>query len=605
MCGISGIVNKNGAPVAPAEIEAITDPIVHRGPDGHGYHFGRGFAFGHRRLSIIDLSDLGRQPMDYRGRYWITYNGEIYNYVELRAELGLLGHQFRSGTDTEVILAAYDEWGPDCVRRFNGRWALALYDERRHAIFLARDRFGVKPLYYSDSADAFVFGSEIKQLLARSGAPRANRATVIEAMLTSLDGHTENTYFEGVKCFPQSHCGYFDLETNRLTITRYYELSLQPEYRSQSLEDSVRRLRSLFEDAVRLRLRSDVRVGTCLSGGLDSSAISGIASRRYHEATHERFIGIHARSTDAETDESRYARLAAEHFGIELHTVTPGTGAFLGTMSDLVRTQEEPFGSPSMFMGWHVFQEAQALGCKVMLNGQGGDEVLLGYERYFAAFLTSVRPTLLLREMRAQARNSRLSLREVMLYRLYFTNARLRILRLKARSFLQSRWQRQCDFSALRESTRAFRDLDRLQIHEIATLQLPHLLRYEDRNSMRHSIETRLPFLDYRVVEYCISIPVAHKIHDGWTKYVLRRAMEDVLPAEVAWRRDKLGFQAPERTWLTDARDLMRRTVAESPILGELTDRARLVEQFDRLPLVERWRYFMLAIWAREFEVAW
>ena len=605
MCGISGIVKKSGAPVAPAEIEAITDPIVHRGPDGHGYHFGRGFAFGHRRLSIIDLSDLGRQPMAYRGRYWITYNGEIYNYVELRAELVRLGHQFRSGTDTEVILAAYDEWGPDCVRRFNGMWAFALYDERRHAIFLARDRFGVKPLYYADSANAFVFGSEIKQLLAQGRAPRANRRAVIEAMLTSLDGHTEDTYFEGVKCFPQSCCGYFDLGTNRLTTTRYYELSLRPECGSLSLEDSTRQLRTLFEDAVRLRLRSDVRVGTCLSGGLDSSATSGVASRMYHEATRERFIGIHARSIDAETDESRYARLAAEHFGIELHTVAPGTGAFLETISDLVRTQEEPFGSPSMFMGWHVFQEAQARGCKVMLNGQGGDEVLLGYERYFAAFLTSVRPTLVLREMRAQARNSRLSLREVLLYRLYFTHAGLRIRRLKARSFLQPRWQQQCDFSALRESARAFRDLDHLQIHEIATLQLPHLLRYEDRNSMRHSIETRLPFLDYRLVEFCISIPAAHKIHDGWTKYVLRRAMEDVLPSEIAWRRDKLGFQAPERSWLTDARDLMRRTVAGSPILGEMTDRARLVEQYDRLPLGERWRYFMLASWAEEFGVSW
>jgi asparagine synthase (glutamine-hydrolysing) len=484
-------------------------------------------------------------------------------------------------------------------------WAFALYDQRRHAIFLARDRFGVKPLYYSDSADAFVFGSEIKQLLARGGTPRANRGAVIEAMLTSLDGHTEDTYFEGVKSFPQSHHGYFDLGTNRLSMTRYYELALRPECGSLSLEESTRQLRSLFEDAVRLRLRSDVRVGTCLSGGLDSSATSGIASRMYHAATRERFIGIHARSIDTETDESRYARLAAEHFGVELHTVAPGTGAFLETMSDLVRTQEEPFGSPSMFMGWHVFQEAQARGCKVMLNGQGGDEVLLGYERYFAAFLTSVRPMLVLREMRAQARNSRLSLREVLLYRLYFTNAWLRIRRLVARSFLQPRWQKLCDFSAVRDSARAFRDLDRLQIHEIATLQLPHLLRYEDRNSMRHSIETRLPFLDYRVVEFCISIPAAHKIHDGWTKYVLRRAMEDVLPAEITWRRDKLGFQAPERTWLTDGRDLMRRTVAGSPILGELTDRARLVEQYDRLPLGERWRYFMLAIWAQEFRVSW
>lgn len=605
MCGISGIVNKNGTPVTGQEIAAITDPIAHRGPDGHGYYHGPDFALGHRRLSIIDLSELGRQPMEYLGRYCITYNGEIYNYLEVRAELQRLGHEFRSATDTEVILAAYHQWGADCLRRFNGMWAFAIYDAARHTIFLARDRFGVKPLYYSDGPDAFVFGSEIKQLLVRMSVPRANRSAVIEAMLTSFDGHTDETYFEGVQSFPQSHWGYYDFATHRLSLTRWYDLAIRPAHRSLTLNDSTGELRELFEDAVRLRLRSDVRVGTCLSGGLDSSATSGVASRLYHSAARERFIGIHARSIDPETDESRYAERAADHLGVDLHTVTPGSAAFLETMSDLVRTQEEPFGSPSMFMGWHVFQEAQRLGCKVMLNGQGGDEVLLGYERYFAAFLSAVRPALVLREMLAQARNSRLSLREVLQYRFYFTNASLRIHRLKARSFLRPQWQAQCDFGAVRDSARAFRDIDRLQIHEIGTLQLPHLLRYEDRNSMRHSIETRLPFLDYRVVEFCISIPAGHKIHDGWTKYVLRRAMEDVLPPEVTWRRDKLGFQAPERTWMGHAGPLMKSTVIASPILAEITDHERLVAEYDRLPLGERWRYFMLAIWARELGVDW
>jgi asparagine synthase (glutamine-hydrolysing) len=437
MCGISGMVQKSGAPVAPEDIAAITDAIAHRGPDGHGYHFGSGFAFGHRRLSIIDLSDLGKQPMSYRGRYWITYNGEIYNYLEVRAELARLGHEFRSATDTEVILAAYDEWGPECVRRFNGMWAFAIHDARRNAIFLARDRFGVKPLYYADTPGEFVFGSEIRQLLARLGTAAANREAVIEAMLTSVDGHSTDTYFAGVHSFPQAHVGYYDLSTHRLTTRRYYQLAIRPEYESLSLHETTAELRRLFEDSVRLRLRCDVPVGTCLSGGLDSSATSGVASSMYHASAEGRFIGVHARSIDSETDESAYARIAADRFGIDLHTVAPDTDAFLSTMSDVVRTQEEPFGSPSMFMGWHVFQRAKELGCKVMLNGQGGDEVLLGYERYFAAFLTSVRPTQVVREVIAQARNSRLSLKEVILYRLYFTNAALRIRRLKARSFLQ------------------------------------------------------------------------------------------------------------------------------------------------------------------------
>lgn len=605
MCGVSGIVDKRGGAVDRVAIERLTDPIAHRGPDGFGYYFDRNLAFGHRRLSIIDLSEQGRQPMSYGGRYWITYNGEIYNYVEIRAELARLGHVFLSATDTEVILAAYAQWGPDCLQRFNGMWAFAIYDSEQQEVFLARDRFGVKPLYFSDTPRHFVFGSEIKQLLSHAAVTKANRRIVIESLLTSIDGHSEQTYFDGVTSFPQSHYGYYDLRTNRLSLVRYYTLEVKEEFGSLPLADATRCLRELFDDAVRLRLRSDVRVGTCLSGGLDSSATSGIASRFYHDATDQRFIGIHARSIDVETDESRFARLAADHLGIELHTVTPDTGAFLSTIGDLVRTQEEPFGSPSMFMGWHVFQEAKALGCKVMLNGQGGDEVLLGYERYFAAFLSSVSVARFAREAWAQARHSRLSIAEVLAYRYYFTSPGLRLWRLKRRSLLRPQYRDAYDYEAIEESARAFRDLGSLQVHEIATLQLPHLLRYEDRNSMRHSIETRLPFLDYRLVELCISIPAEHKIHDGWTKFVLRKAMEEVLPDRITWRTDKLGFQAPERTWLAQARTLMKDTVRQSPILREIADIDALVGRFDALPLSQRWKYFMLAAWEAEFNVAW
>ncbi len=605
MCGISGIIDKKGAAVDRGLIEKLTRLVAHRGPDGEGYYFGPNFALGHRRLSIIDLSEQGRQPMAYHDRYWITYNGEIYNYLEVRAELAALGWTFSSQTDTEVILAAYAQWGADCLGRFNGMWAFAIYDSRRQEIFLARDRFGVKPLYYADTPASFTFGSEIKQLLYGVASVRANRATVVESLLTSIDGHTDETFFEGIRSFPQAHYGIYDLGSHSLRFVRYYELRAQGEYRAMSFAESMQRFRELFDDAVRLRLRSDVRVGTCLSGGLDSSATSGIASRMYHQASDSRFIGIHARSIDAETDESGYARQAAAHLGIDLHIVTPGSDAFQATVQDVVRTQEEPFGSPSMFMGWHVFQEAKALGCKVMLNGQGGDEVLLGYERYFAAFLRSIPVSRLAGEILAQARRSRLSVREVLLYRYYFTNAALRMSRLKRRSLLRPEVRDVYRYEAVEESARAFRDLERLQIHEISTLQLPHLLRYEDRNSMWHSIETRLPFLDYRLVEFCVSIPAEHKIHEGWTKYVLRKAMQDLLPEPITWRTDKLGFQAPERSWLEDADGYLKDKISRSAILREIVDYPRLVSRYDRLPLGEKWKYFMLAAWEEEFRVAW
>lgn len=605
MCGISGIISRRNEPVPAALIERMTDVVAHRGPDGKGYFAGAGFAFGHRRLSILDLSEHGHQPMTYLDRYTITYNGEIFNYLELRDELERLGYVFHSGTDTEVILAAYAAWGADCCRRFNGMWAFAIHDARERRIFLARDRFGVKPLYYSETEQWFAFGSELKQLLLLQGSPRANRRVVIEWLLTSFDEAGPDTFFEGIRGFPQGHHGVYDLDSHRLSITRYYQLAVDPAVAELSEDEAVAQLRSLFEDAVRVRLRSDVRVGTCLSGGLDSSATSAVASRLYHASTTERFLGVHARSIDAERDESPFARMAACYSDIDLHVVEPSVADFATNMDELIDTQEEPFGSPSMFMGWHVFQRARALGCRVMLNGQGGDEVLLGYERYFSSFLHALSPAQFVREAIAQSRNSKLSLRDVLLYRVYFTNAALRIRQLKRRSLLLPRVKNDFDFEVVHSSTRSFHDLESLQLLEISRLQLPHLLRYEDRNSMRHSVETRLPFLDYRIVELSVSLPPQYKIHSGWSKYALRKAMDGQLPSEIAWRKDKMGFEAPERTWLASAREAMKREIAGSEILASIAQRDRLLREFDSLPLRRQWAYYMVAAWERRLGVTW
>jgi asparagine synthase (glutamine-hydrolysing) len=604
MCGISGIISKVDRPVAREQIEKINRLVAHRGPDGEGYFFGPNFAFGHRRLSILDLSNHGHQPMVYQDRYRITYNGEIYNYLELRRELEGFGFTFVSGSDTEVILAAYAKWGNKCCERFNGMWAFAIHDAVAQKIFLARDRFGVKPLYYCESDEQLVFGSEIKQLLA-GRVIRANRSVVIGLLLTAIDGYGADTYFEGIQSFPRSHFAVYDLRTHSFTMHRYYRLCVDGALQSLTMDEAVAKLGELFESSVHLRLRSDVRVGTCLSGGLDSSATSAVASKFYRAATTQRFLGIHAKSIDAETDESRFARAAAAHSNIELHTVEPQSSDFLANIDELIDTQEEPFGSPSMFMGWHVFKRARELGCKVMLNGQGGDEVLLGYERYFSTFLRSVPPQQFLREAMAQARHSRLSLKDVLLYSVYFTSPAIRKFGLKRRSLLRPEIKNSYDFSIIDQSVRSFRRVEDLQLFEIMTVQLPHLLRYEDRNSMRHSIETRLPFLDYRLVEFCVSIAPQFKIREGWTKYVLRRAMEQVLPSEVTWRKDKMGFAAPERTWIGSATKMMKDEIAGSKILAEITQRDRLLQEFADLPLRRKWSYFMIAAWERRLGVAW
>jgi len=605
MCGITGIINKDGTPVDEALLRAMNDRIAHRGPDADGFYVDGAVGLGHRRLSILDLSERGRQPMVRRDRYWITYNGEVYNYLELRDELEALGHRFSSGTDTEVILAAYEEWGEECLARFNGMWAFAIYDSQERTVFLARDRYGIKPLYYCDEPGRILFGSEIKQLLLATGRAVANTAMVLQTLVTRYENHTAQTHFDGVLALVQGHCARIGLDDGSFRIRRWYELAVDPAVTGLSDDEAVERFRALFVDSVKLRLRSDVVVGTCLSGGLDSSSTSGVAAPFYREATGQPFIGIHAQSLEERSDESPWARRVAEDKGLTLHLVKPTTDDFLQTIDELVETQEEPFGSPSMFMGWHVFQRAAELNCKVMLNGQGGDEVLLGYERYYAAYLKSLPLGQLASESLRTVRNSSLGLAQVAAYYLYFTNPALRIARLKRRSPLRRELWGDVDFAALRESAAAFRDLDQLQLHEIGTLQLPHLLRYEDRNSMRHSIETRLPFLDYRLVEMGVSLRSNLKMRDGWTKYVLRRAMKETLPDDVAWRRSKLGFEAPEKTWLAAHEDAMIDEIRRSRIVGEIADLDRLLAQFGAMGLRDRWSWFNLAAWERVHDVQW
>lgn len=605
MCGISGIINKTNLAVDKKLIKNINDLISHRGPDGEGFYYRDSFAFGHRRLSIIDLTEHGSQPMSYKNRYWITYNGEVYNYLEIKEELVSLGHSFVSTSDTEVILAAYDEWGSECLNRFNGMWAFAIFDSFKNIIFLSRDRFGIKPLYYSNKSDRFIFGSEIKQIIALQDTIKANRRVIIESLLTSIDGHTEETYFADVNSFPSSHFGIYDLKNHLLKVKRYYELKIDQEIKTLPLNVAQVKFRELFNDSISLRLRSDVKVGTCLSGGLDSSATSSIASGFYHQLVDQKFIGIHAKSSDSESDESNFAKIVSKYLKIDLHIVEPKTNDFLNKINELIYTQEEPFGSPSMFMGWHVFEKAKALGCKVMLNGQGGDEVLLGYERYYASFLKSISFLSFFKEAKAISKNSKLGLKNLLLYSFYFTNARLRINRLKKRSFLLPKFKNDFEYDTIRKSTKSFKNIEELQLLEVSSIQLPHLLRYEDRNSMRHSIETRLPFLDYRLVELCLSIAPKFKIQKGWTKYILRKATEDVLPASISWRKDKKGFEAPEKTWVGGSSEMMKSAIRNSKILSEIVEVEKLLSEFNKLSFKTRWNYFMIAVWEKKFNVLW
>jgi asparagine synthase (glutamine-hydrolysing) len=598
MCGISGIIRKSGRPVVAEEIQAINNLASHRGPDAEGYFLDHNLAMGHRRLAILDLTSAGNQPMTWHDRYTIVYNGEVYNYVELKDELSALDYRFTTGTDTEVILAAYDKWGPSCVSRFNGMWSFALYDHSQKHVFCSRDRFGIKPFYYADNGEDFVFCSEIKQVLASFDRNVVNLPVLLDYLVLGLSEHSSETFFANVHSLPGGCNLVYDMSTHRFVISRYYELLPDQALRNADEVTAIAEYRQLLEDSVRLRLRSDVRVGVCLSGGLDSSSIASIAASRNSAEFAPPISAITAASTNPENDESAFAELVAKKSGLDLNLCTPTTEDFVSSIEDVVRVQEEPFSGPSLVMQYYVFKKARELNCKVMLDGQGGDETLLGYERYYPSYVCSLSPASAVVGLLRSAHNSGLSTWKTLSYMLYFLSAgaRKRYLRRRNR-FLKEKYLDGVSWAWLTELSKAHGDIVQLQKLEISRTQLPHLLRYEDRNSMAHSIESRLPFLDYRLVEMAISLPGNLKIRDGWTKYVLRRSTENVLPSEVSWRKVKFGFEAPANKWLSEHRHEMQRAIDNSALIEEIATNT------SGLGATSTWALYLIALWESVYDV--
>ncbi len=606
MCGIAGYIDKKNKAVPEAVIRSMTDVISHRGPDGQGHFCGENFALGHRRLSIIDLSDDGRQPMPYSGEdLVITFNGEIYNYLELRRELQDDGYEFHTKTDTEVILAAYEAWGEACVERFNGMWAFTIFDRRRQILFCSRDRFGVKPFYFLNDDGRFAFGSEIRQLLSLVEA-RANEKLVLDFLLTSFSDHSEETFFQGIRKLPAGHNLIYDLRSHEFRIERFYRISQHSEWQAKNEQAAAHDYIALLDDAIKVRLRSDVPVGTCLSGGLDSSSVATLAARQYTPLAGKPFIGITAIGETPRTDESAFAKEVAEAGGMTWVSLRPTYQDFVDTLPDVVLAQEEPYASPSINMQWFVMRTARQQGITVLLDGQGGDETLLGYEKYYAAHIATVwREKGVLRACRAvldaRRNNAKMGFLNTAKYLVAGLSAPARYRFYK----YQHRYLKQIPElpSQLSAYAKACLDEFALQELEITRTNLPILLRYEDKNSMAHSIETRLPFLDYRALEAALSIPAAFKIKDGWTKWVLRKGMAGKMPQSVVWRKNKLGFEAPENLWLAKHLPEMEKKVLASPLLEKLCHKAELKAMFPKLDLRTQWRLYSTALWEERFGV--
>ncbi len=561
MCGIAGIIGL--APVNEEAVKAMTNLMIHRGPDGEGLWFSRDqkTCFGHRRLAILDLADRASQPMaSADGLLHITYNGEIYNYLEIAARLRNLGVSFRTTSDTEVVLEAYRLWGENCVNEFNGMFAFAIHDQRRGILFCARDRFGEKPLLFVEGPGYFAFASEYKALFTLEDvAPEVDTTALIRFLERPADGldHRRETVFRGIRQLLPAERMVLDLADLSWRAENYWTPQTDTTNNRLSDAEATARFKELLSEAVKIRLRSDVTVGSCLSGGLDSSAIVCLARQIYgRNHPYHVFTG---RFPDTDADEGKWAETIVKESSAISHETVPTARDLLADRESFVWLNELPVGSGSQYAQWSVFRRAAQDGVTVLLDGQGADEILGGYEQYFAAYLHSrtcegvdtadeekaIRnryPMAL--SVSDQAWKSRLPLS--VRYRLAHCLGR-------GSNLLFGVMPDVTRNVARRASERDSGDDLKAALHVDACKGfLTTLLRYGDRNSMAHSREVRLPFCDHRIAEFVFSLPPRFLMGDAQTKRLLREAMRGILPESIRTRWNKHGFLPPHAAWFDD-----------------------------------------------------
>ena len=558
MCGIFGTISYKGL---NESLKQKTIAVLrHRGPDDEGSErfdlkSGATLDLLHVRLSIIDLSEKAVQPMSYAdGSLWIVYNGEVFNYRELRGELKTKGYEFETTSDTEVVLAAYQEWGTSCSEHFNGDWAFCIYDRANELLFFSRDRLGVKPLYYFQNGGELAFASELKALFNLPLVPRVFDIDVVATfILLGICDFSEFTMYKNIYQLEPATNMIYNLRSGTLEKRKYWEPDFdrsQGEY-DPRMEKSYRgNIRDLLEDAVRLRLRADVAVGTCLSGGIDSSTIaaliSGLVKKQCSDAGS---VGAIQKTFTAAyrgdaLDEERWARIIIAFTGAQGSFVYPQAADLEQDLEDLLGSHDEPVISTSSYAHFRVLQLA-ANQVTVVLDGQGADELFGGYSWHRELYCPPVyNPKTMLRILK---RNVFAGLPGVLKKAAFAMAYRKKLALLE--QIADNRINLDYVAGVLEKKHPA--SLNQALYQEETRYNLRQLLRYEDINSMRFGIEARMPFTDYRLVEYAFTVPACYKIHNGWTKYILRKAIEDLLPHDIVWRRDKIGFHTPEKKWLS------------------------------------------------------
>jgi asparagine synthase (glutamine-hydrolysing) len=606
MCGIFGAVNTEGlfGEETFTRLLELNDLTTYRGPDDSGVcaltlkqgYDGPATRFnvflGNRRLAILDLSTSGHQPMtDHEGR-WIAYNGEIFNYLELRNELEAKGHRFVTRTDTEVILHIYSEYGEKGFDRLNGMWALAIADVPNRRVLLSRDRFSIKPLYLLKQHGCIYFASEIKQLLPLSSSRRLNEKSMSAFLAQGLLDHSLETFYDGiVRLAPRTNLS-ISLDTGAVEESTYWSFPIVEG--TDSSADSTEQFRALFLDSIRLRLRSDVKVGVLLSGGLDSSAIA-IGSQSLSSDRVETYSIV---SPDGVSDEHQFIDVLAEA-GLKNQKIVFGCSDVVESLDRVLEHSDEPFGGFSVVAQFKLFEiiKRQA-DATVLLSGQGGDEVLLGYLKFFFFHLKT-----LYRQHRYAHALAQLSasLRQRTVMRQFTLRSARRYI-----PALSPGLQHAVRIRHEPVPVWECRDIALRQMEDIEKYSVPALTHYEDRNSMAHSLEVRHPFLDHRLVEFLLNLSPQLKIKDGWTKHVLREAFPE-LPDAIRWRRDKQGFITPEKQWLKrDLNNLIRAQFSGSHLSrAGILDEQRFVKYYDQfqhgapIPESDIARIFIAEQWMR------
>ncbi len=608
MCGICGVVNFNNNPVEESGIRKMMVSMKHRGPDDEGIFTDGSTGLGFVRLSILDLSQAGHQPMHSRDeRYVIVYNGEIFNYIELREELEPKGYSFRTRSDTEVLLAAYQEWGERCLDRFNGMWAFVIYDRVTKSIFASRDRYGIKPFYYFICGEYFVFASEIVPLLKFIGIkPSANERAVFDFLVFNRTDQYSDTLFEGIKKLKHG-C---NLKIDRSGFREYEWYNLRQIVEKTDQFRTPGEFRNLLSDAVGLRLRSDVPVGVCLSGGLDSSSIASILINDYKKTDINTFSAVYGKGQTG--DETEYITLYKDSLPNMFFTM-PDANSLRADLAEYIRLHSEPVSDTGVYAQYKVMELASGKAV-VTLDGQGADEMMAGYHYFFGSYFRELirrhRFSTLVSEMISYMTRHR-SLFGIGSFAFYMISPSLRTsLKYKEKKYINK------EFAAVYGKDNALAE----DLYSANTLQeallnhfefkLEHLLKWADRNSMRFSIEARMPFLDHRLVEKTLAMPGDALIKDGMTKHILREAMRGSLPEKIRLRKDKVGFGTPNEEWfrsenfkpfildLLHSESFIGRGIIDSDMAGKVYSRhlSRKVNAAREI-----WKWINLELWFREF----